>query len=156
MIRVDVVRFPVDLSRWIDGDRVGLALASGDEVRLWEGLLRHLRRTLTPQRLTHTKGRLPLASTHLLSASSLFSDRARIVRSRMYLARNGVIADDYVNHDFKASPSHQVTPRSGLVQDDVNEYLCRLYGMSNAPLNGLAIGERQFKVNQQGCDLNTS
>jgi hypothetical protein len=148
MIRVDVVRFPVDLSRWIDGDRVGLALASGDEVRLWEGLLRHLRRTLTPgwkepqQRLTHTKGRLPLASTHLLSASSLFSDRARIVRSRMYLARNGVIADDYASHDFKA-----VTPRSGLVQDDVNEYLCRLYGMSNAPLNGLAIGERQFKVN---------
>jgi hypothetical protein len=60
----------------------------------------------------------------------------------MYLARNGVIADDYASHDFKA-----VTPRSGLVQDDVNEYLCRLYGMSNAPLNGLAIGERQFKVN---------
>jgi hypothetical protein len=74
----------------------------------------------------------------------------------MYLARNGVIAEDYASHDFKAGPSHQVTPRSGLVQDDVNEYLCRLYGMSNAPLNGLAIGERQFKVNQQGCNLNTS
>ena len=37
MIRVDVVRFPVDLSRWIDGDRVGLAPASGDEVRLLGG-----------------------------------------------------------------------------------------------------------------------
>src|SRR5271165_6173033 len=39
-----------------------------------------------------------------------------MTRSRMYLARNGVMVGHYADHDFTAHARHSWTPRSGFVQ----------------------------------------